>query len=184
MNILVCLKQILDPEIPARDFRVDAIKREAERGSATLVTNIFCENALETALQLRERAADLVYNLDRPEAIRLLRQAIAADPGDTNNHRALASAIWLEILFKRGAVTVDHYLGSFTKTNVDVKDAPGELDAEFKRTVAKAIELAEKRGRPRHAIAGAFRDRHAVGIRRLIASARGAFGRFQTPPQL
>lgn len=56
MNVLVCLKQILDPEIPARDFRVDPVKREAERGSANLVTNIFCENALETALQLRERA--------------------------------------------------------------------------------------------------------------------------------
>ena len=99
----------------------------------------------QTTRELRERAADLVYNLDRPEAIRLLRQAIAADPGDSNNYRALASAIWLEILFTRGAVTVDHYLGSFTKATVDLKDAPGELDAEFKRTVAKAIELAEKR---------------------------------------
>ena len=55
MNLVVCLKQILDPEIPARDFRVDPLKREAERGAATLVTNIFCENALETALQFRER---------------------------------------------------------------------------------------------------------------------------------
>ncbi len=57
MKILVCIKQILDPEVPARDFRVDSAKREAERGSANLVTNIFCENALETALQLRERTA-------------------------------------------------------------------------------------------------------------------------------
>jgi electron transfer flavoprotein beta subunit len=56
MNILVCMKQILDPEVPARDFRVDALRKEAERGSASLVTNIFCENALETALQFRERA--------------------------------------------------------------------------------------------------------------------------------
>src|SRR5262252_521524 len=56
MNILVCLKQILDPEIPARDFRVDSARREAEQGSANLVTNIFCENALETALQLREKS--------------------------------------------------------------------------------------------------------------------------------
>jgi len=54
MRILVCLKQIIDPEIPARDFRLDPVKREAERGSANLVTNIFCENALEMALQLRE----------------------------------------------------------------------------------------------------------------------------------
>jgi electron transfer flavoprotein beta subunit len=56
MNILVCMKQILDPEVPARDFRVDPARKEAERGSANLVTNIFCENALETALQFRERA--------------------------------------------------------------------------------------------------------------------------------
>jgi electron transfer flavoprotein beta subunit len=58
MNILVCIKQILDPEIPAREFRVDAAKREAERGNANLVTNIFCENALETALQFREAFSD------------------------------------------------------------------------------------------------------------------------------
>jgi electron transfer flavoprotein beta subunit len=54
MNIVVCMKQILDPEISVRDFRIDTARREAERGSAALVTNIFCENALETALQFRE----------------------------------------------------------------------------------------------------------------------------------
>jgi electron transfer flavoprotein beta subunit len=48
------MKQILDPEIPARDFRIDSAGREAERGSAALVANVFCENALETALQFRE----------------------------------------------------------------------------------------------------------------------------------
>src|SRR5882762_7721413 len=58
MKILVCLKQILDPEIPARDFRIDPVKREAERGAANLVTNIFRENALETALQFRERGSE------------------------------------------------------------------------------------------------------------------------------
>lgn len=58
MNVLVCMKQILDPETPARDFRIDAAARQAERGSADLVTNIFCENALETALQFRNRGAD------------------------------------------------------------------------------------------------------------------------------
>ena len=56
MKILVCLKQILDPEIPPRDFAIDREKRQAVQGSANLVTNIFCENAIETALQLREKA--------------------------------------------------------------------------------------------------------------------------------
>lgn len=54
MKILVCMKQIIDPEVPVRDFRIDEARRQAERGSASLVTNIFCENALETALQFRE----------------------------------------------------------------------------------------------------------------------------------
>ncbi len=80
MNILVCLKQILDPEVPARDFRVDAARREAEQGSANLVTNIFCENALETALQLRERAGSAkitVLSYGRPTAEDSLRKALA-----------------------------------------------------------------------------------------------------------
>ncbi len=55
MNIVVCLKQILDPDIPVREFKVDPVAKEAVRGSANLVTNIFCENALETALQFKEK---------------------------------------------------------------------------------------------------------------------------------
>jgi electron transfer flavoprotein beta subunit len=110
MNVLVCLKQILDPEIPARDFRVDPVKREAERGSANLVTNIFCENALETALQLRERAGDTkitVLSYGEPSAEDSLRKALAmkadtaalvvrdgnANPDPLTLARVLAAAI-------------------------------------------------------------------------------------------
>lgn len=38
MDVLVCLKQILDPEIPARDFRVGAEKKVADAGAANFVT--------------------------------------------------------------------------------------------------------------------------------------------------
>jgi electron transfer flavoprotein beta subunit len=79
VNIIVCLKQILDPEIPARDFRVDGEKKEAVRGSANLVTNIFCENALETALQLREKSGGRITALTfgPEEAEDTLRKALA-----------------------------------------------------------------------------------------------------------
>jgi len=110
MNILVCLKQILDPEIPARDFRVDAVKREAEQGAANLVTNIFCENALETALQFRERAGDAkitALSYGQPSAEDSLRKALAmkadaaalvtgdgnANPDPLTTARVLAAAI-------------------------------------------------------------------------------------------
>jgi tetratricopeptide (TPR) repeat protein len=99
----------------------------------------------QSSREIRDRASDLTYNLDHDEALRLLRQAVATDPNDPANHRALASTVWLVILFKRGAVTVDHYLGSFTKTNVDIRNPPADLDAEFKREIAKAIELGQKR---------------------------------------
>jgi len=128
-----------------------------------------------SARELRERASDLTYNLDHDEAIRLLRQAIAADPNDPANHRALASTIWLQILFKRGAVTVDHYLGSFTKASVDVRNPPAELDAEFKREIAKAIEMAEQRAAASPRSAQAHYDLGAaVGLQAsYIASVEG-----------
>ena len=84
MNIIVCIKQILDPEIPARDFRVDSAKREAERGGANLVTNIFCENALETALQFREAHGGKITAMTcGPEGAEdVLRKALALRADD------------------------------------------------------------------------------------------------------
>ncbi|MBI2954483.1 MAG: electron transfer flavoprotein subunit beta/FixA family protein [Chloroflexi bacterium] len=58
MNIVVCLKQILDPEIPAQDFRIDQERKEPTQGNASLVISPFDENALEVALQMRERAGE------------------------------------------------------------------------------------------------------------------------------
>ena len=83
MKIAVCLKQILDPEVPARDFKVDAAKREAEQGGANLVTNIFCENALETALQIRDAAGsgEIVAISVGPAGAEILgHMAAVADP--------------------------------------------------------------------------------------------------------
>src|ERR1041385_7345385 len=79
MNILFCLKQILDPEIPPRDFRVDAKRLEAERGSAGMVMNIFCANALESALQFREKHGGKITALSFGDAAaeEVLRKAQA-----------------------------------------------------------------------------------------------------------
>ncbi|HEX2834218.1 MAG TPA: electron transfer flavoprotein subunit beta/FixA family protein [Thermoanaerobaculia bacterium] len=74
------MKQILDPEVPARDFRIDPVQKEAEPGSASLVTNIFCENALETALQLKERtggATITALSFGPESAEETLRKALA-----------------------------------------------------------------------------------------------------------
>jgi electron transfer flavoprotein beta subunit len=80
MKILVCLKQILDPEIPPRDFKVNPGGSEADLVGANLVTNIFCENALETALQFREQIGEgeiTVVCMGPPSADDTLRKALA-----------------------------------------------------------------------------------------------------------
>src|SRR5258708_29553112 len=115
--------------------------------AATLLALFLQSSALaappESARELRGRAADLTYNLDHDEAIRLLRQAVAAEPNDPANHRALASTIWLDILFKRGADTLDHYLGSFTGPNGDVRNPPQVFAPEFELKSHPAIALAQ-----------------------------------------
>jgi tetratricopeptide (TPR) repeat protein len=96
---------------------------------------------------LRREAFAFAYNMDHDQALARLRQAVTENPSDPAAHRALASVLWLHMLFVRGAVTVDHYLGSFSRTQVELSKPPPELDAEFRRHVARAIELAEARTR-------------------------------------
>ena len=79
MNILVCLKQILDPEVPVRDFAIDSSGLQADANCANQVTNIFCENALETALQLKDQHGGSITVLSfGPESVEdSLRKGLA-----------------------------------------------------------------------------------------------------------
>ena len=59
MKIVVCLKQILDPEIPSSSFEIDDASKQARIGKHALVINPFDENALEMALQLKDKKDDV-----------------------------------------------------------------------------------------------------------------------------
>jgi tetratricopeptide (TPR) repeat protein len=100
---------------------------------------------LETSNQLRLRGLDLACNLDHDQALELLRRAVALSPDDPAPHRSLAAVLWLNLLFRRGAVTVDHYLGSFSRSSVDLAKPPPEIDGEFRMHIDRAITLAERR---------------------------------------
>ena len=114
---------------------------------------------------VRRQAFELAYNLDHEAAVALLRQATSENPSDASAHRALASVLWLNMLFSRGAVTVDHYLGSFSRTQVELSKPPADLDAEFRRHVTRAIELADARARAAPSDAQAHYDLGAaVGL--------------------
>jgi tetratricopeptide (TPR) repeat protein len=115
-------------------------------GAARLVGHPETAGQTPTALNtLIERAFRAAYNLDHDEAMEHARRAVAAWPNESQAHRALASILWLNILFRRGAVSVDYYLGSLTRQRASSPKPPPELVAEFKTELSKAIELAEAR---------------------------------------
>lgn len=55
MQIVVCIKQILDPEVPPREFRIDPQTNRPVQGGTRLVMDSYAENALEMAIQLRDK---------------------------------------------------------------------------------------------------------------------------------
>lgn len=99
----------------------------------------------QTSHVLRLKALQLAYDLDHDPALELLRRAVVLSPDDPAPHRTLASVLWLNVLFRRGAVTVDHYLGSFSRSSVDLAKPPADIDQEFRSHVSRAITLAERR---------------------------------------
>jgi len=55
MHIVVCVKQIINPDTPAHLFQLDPQTKKQIRGSQPLVISIFDEIAVEVALQFRDK---------------------------------------------------------------------------------------------------------------------------------
>jgi tetratricopeptide (TPR) repeat protein len=93
---------------------------------------------------LRARGFDYAYNLDYDLATREMEAAVKADSRDIGARRGLAVVPWLMISFRRGAVTVDDYLGSASKQNVAMREPPADLAKRFHEHSAAALALAER----------------------------------------
>jgi electron transfer flavoprotein beta subunit len=85
MKIVVCVKQIIDPEIPTEQFKLDPVSKRQVRGGLSLVISAYDQNAVEVALQLREKAGGTitVLSLGEPEAQGAIKSAMGmgADAG-------------------------------------------------------------------------------------------------------
>lgn len=79
MHAVVCLKQIVDPDIPPHLFEIDPIEKKQIRRSQPLVISAFDELALEAALQFKKKTAGTVTALTiaGPEGIQALHRALA-----------------------------------------------------------------------------------------------------------
>ncbi len=80
MDIVVCIKQVLDPEIPASQFKIDSVlKRQVQADGQGLVISTYDEHALEVALKLKEQVGGGVtaLALGEPSATSALRKALS-----------------------------------------------------------------------------------------------------------
>ena len=93
---------------------------------------------------LRARATVHAYNLDYDLATRDMEAAVEADATDIEARRGVAMVAWLQIPFRRGAATVDDYLGSVSKQHVAMREPPAELAAAFQKHANAALAMAER----------------------------------------
>ncbi len=80
MQIKVCIKQIIDPEIPSTEFKVDFNAKKAVEGQGELVLSPYDENAIEVALQLKDRDKDIevtAVTAGGEASVKVLRKALA-----------------------------------------------------------------------------------------------------------
>ncbi len=90
-----------------------------------------------------QTAADLGYNLDHEQALAVLEQAMRDHPDDAALPRAHATLTWLNLLFRRGMVLVENYLGPVSKEDVKVAAPPTAASHVFQAQVARSIALSE-----------------------------------------
>jgi mono/diheme cytochrome c family protein len=114
---------------------------------------------------LRAQGLEAGYNLDYADALRAFRAAIALAPDDGTAHRLAAATIWMELLFRQGAVTVDDYLGQARATQ-ERTPPPADLARAFHDHLERAAAIADRRARANPSDAEAQFQRGAVeGLR-------------------
>lgn len=118
MHSLVCVKQVLDQEIPPRAFAVDRVTRKPDVVGAGLVMSIFDANALETAIRLRNAMGGIVT-------------ALSVGPSSAD-----------DVLRKALAVTADRAL------RIDVDAVSGLDPANMAAIIAAAIIRLAEEGDP------------------------------------
>jgi len=101
-NIVVCAKAVPDPE-QAANIKIDPVTKTLKRGDVSLVLNPLDKNALEAAVQIKERseAYVTVISMGPPEAANVVKECLAlgADRGILLSDRAFGGADTLATAF-------------------------------------------------------------------------------------
>jgi electron transfer flavoprotein beta subunit len=95
LNIIVCAKAVPDPK-EAENIKIDPVTKTLTRGDIPLVINTLDKNALEAALQIKEKqdAHITVLSMGPPAAGKIVKECLAlgADQGILLSDRLFAGA--------------------------------------------------------------------------------------------
>ena len=102
LNIVVCVKAVPDPK-EACNIKIDPVTKTLLRCDVPMVLNPLDKNAIEAALQLREKTdvRITVLSMGPPEAGNIVKECLAlgADRGILLSDRALGGADTLATAF-------------------------------------------------------------------------------------
>jgi electron transfer flavoprotein alpha/beta subunit len=95
LNVVVCVKAVPDPK-EADQIRIDPVTKALTRADVSLVLNPLDKNAMEAALQVKEKhgAQVTVVSMGPPEAAKIVKECLAlgADQGLLLSDRAFGGA--------------------------------------------------------------------------------------------
>lgn len=74
MNIIVCVKQVIDPEAPPASFRIDSATNKAEMKGAPPVIDPYGEYAVEAALKIKDSGGGKITAITM--GTKLLREVV------------------------------------------------------------------------------------------------------------
>jgi electron transfer flavoprotein beta subunit len=113
VDIIVCVKQIIDPEIPSNDFKIDPSAKRAIplQGRGAFKINDYDAVAVEAAIRIKEAVGGKVtlLNLESQPAAQTIKYCLAtgadeaillADPLFEEDHRSLTAYV-LSMAIKR-----------------------------------------------------------------------------------
>lgn len=84
-----------------------------------------------------------LYSVDFDEARESFRRMTAASPEDPEAWNLLASALWLQIVFRQEKLNLDSFTGDALGTEASTEVVNEEEEAALRRTLDRAIEAAE-----------------------------------------
>ena len=95
LEIFVCIKAVPDPK-DADKIKIDPVKKTLTRGDVPLVLNPLDKNALEAALQIKEKvgARITILSMGPPAAAKIVKECLAlgGDQGFLLSDRAFGGA--------------------------------------------------------------------------------------------